>query len=248
MELDLTKPDTGRIMDYFLGGHHNFEVDRAAAAKMAAFFPDLPTWMRSQRRYLGVAVQKIWDEGIKSFLVAGAGLPTCRNVHEVVPNAKVLYTDISAVTVAYGRHIVGDNPLVRYISCNAVQLRSLDGAAEDFLNTKNPFAIVLIGIAHFLPDPVLVQMFRDWFEWMPSGSKVAANFLSPQARDGNEEVFRMYEQMGAALHTRSRDQIRTIIGPWQLDQDGIVPLLFVDDEGNAGRSPELAYGCVCVKP
>ena len=31
MKIDLSKPDGGRMVDYWLGGHHNFLIDRQVA-------------------------------------------------------------------------------------------------------------------------------------------------------------------------------------------------------------------------
>ena len=34
MNIDTTRPSVGRIYDYMLGGHHNFEADRIAAQQI----------------------------------------------------------------------------------------------------------------------------------------------------------------------------------------------------------------------
>jgi hypothetical protein len=47
--IDAGRPNAGRIYDYLLGGHHNFEVDRQAADRMRAMVPFMPKVMRLQR-------------------------------------------------------------------------------------------------------------------------------------------------------------------------------------------------------
>jgi len=36
---DPSKPSSGRMYDYYLGGSHNFEVDRQAADQILKLFP-----------------------------------------------------------------------------------------------------------------------------------------------------------------------------------------------------------------
>ncbi|MEO5726694.1 MAG: SAM-dependent methyltransferase, partial [Byssovorax sp.] len=38
MKIDTTIPHPGRIYDFVLGGHHNFEADRLAAKKITDVF------------------------------------------------------------------------------------------------------------------------------------------------------------------------------------------------------------------
>ena len=35
-EIDLSRPSAARVYDYFLGGAHNFEIDRQLAEQIAA--------------------------------------------------------------------------------------------------------------------------------------------------------------------------------------------------------------------
>jgi len=46
MKMDLSKPDGGRVVDYWLGGHHNFSVDRQVAHQVEAVLPDVPEFQR----------------------------------------------------------------------------------------------------------------------------------------------------------------------------------------------------------
>ena len=41
--IDISVPSVSRIYDYYLGGSHNFEVDREAARRAMEFMPGLPT-------------------------------------------------------------------------------------------------------------------------------------------------------------------------------------------------------------
>ncbi|NTW98087.1 MAG: hypothetical protein HGB28_06000, partial [Oscillochloris sp.] len=47
--MDTTRPNISRVYDYMLGGHHNFEVDRATAQHILQIFPSYPVWARLNR-------------------------------------------------------------------------------------------------------------------------------------------------------------------------------------------------------
>ena len=47
--IDDSKPNAGRMYDYYLGGNHNFEVDRQAADQVIQLLPFAPKGARLQR-------------------------------------------------------------------------------------------------------------------------------------------------------------------------------------------------------
>ena len=106
-EIDLTRPSAARVYDYFLGGAHNFEIDRQLAEQIASMTPNLAATMRAGREFLRRAVRVLLDDGIDQFLDIGSGIPTVGNVHEVAqaanPEARVVYVDIDPVAVAHSR-------------------------------------------------------------------------------------------------------------------------------------------------
>ncbi len=81
--IDISVPSVSRIYDYYLGGSHNFEVDREAARKAMEFMPGLPKIMQANRAFMRRAVRFAAQEGITQFLDIGSGIPTFGNVHEV---------------------------------------------------------------------------------------------------------------------------------------------------------------------
>ena len=62
--IDISVPSVSRIYDYYLGGSHNFEVDREAARKAMEFMPGLPKIMQANRAFMRRAVRFAADEGI----------------------------------------------------------------------------------------------------------------------------------------------------------------------------------------
>ncbi|MET8911711.1 SAM-dependent methyltransferase [Micromonospora sp. NPDC004551] len=81
------RPSTARMIDYWLGGVHHHPVDVAAAGAFEGAYGPCAAIFRALRDFLGRAVATIADAGVDGFLVFGAGVPTCGNVHEVAPDA-----------------------------------------------------------------------------------------------------------------------------------------------------------------
>jgi hypothetical protein len=85
--VDLDRPSAARVYDYFLGGVHNFAVDRELAEQIARMTPNIGDTMRANRSFLRGAVRFLVGEGITQFLDIGSGIPTVGNVHEVAQQA-----------------------------------------------------------------------------------------------------------------------------------------------------------------
>ena len=73
---DSSKPNAGRIYDFLLGGHHNFEVDRQAAGGSLKLDPGFPRNVRTIRWFLGEAVRRLLADGFTQFIDFASGLPT----------------------------------------------------------------------------------------------------------------------------------------------------------------------------
>ena len=254
MKLDLTKADTARIVDYWLGGSHNFEVDRLAAARIEAFTPNAPDWVRAQRTFLQRAVRYMSEQaGIDRFLVAGSGLPTCGNVHEVAPRAQVVYTDISPVTIAYGQNMIDGNPRVRYIHADAHSLQKLEprllGAATGQTVADLRLGVIYVGVAYFFVDSVLRATLPTLYDWVGPGSQLAISFIGRDAEQHAAQSLAAYAQMGNPLYPRTPDEIRAVVQPWRPTADGIVATNhWGDPTAVASDEPVFVYGTVCEKP
>lgn len=112
--IDISVPSVSRIYDYYLGGSHNFEVDRQAARRAMEFLPGLPKIMQANRAFMRRAVRYAVAQGVTQFLDIGSGIPTFGNVHEIAqaasPEARVVYVDHDPVAVAHSRAVLaGDD-------------------------------------------------------------------------------------------------------------------------------------------
>jgi S-adenosyl methyltransferase len=88
VRVDTTVAHIARVYDYWLGGKDNFAVDRIAAERVIAAYPDIVRSARGNRAFLGRAVRYLVREaGVRQFLDIGTGLPAADNTHEVAQDA-----------------------------------------------------------------------------------------------------------------------------------------------------------------
>ena len=74
-------------MTTFLGGSHNFEVDRQAAEQLLALLPFSEKFVRLQRWALqDLAVELTQQRGFDVIIDFASGLPTNDHLHHVVPS------------------------------------------------------------------------------------------------------------------------------------------------------------------
>ena len=57
--VDIEHPSVARVYDYYLGGSHNFESDRAFAQKVLAALPEIPVVARDNRGFLRRVVRHL---------------------------------------------------------------------------------------------------------------------------------------------------------------------------------------------
>ena len=109
--VDPTRPSSVRLYDYFLGGTHNYPVDREVAERLKATVPDIVDAMLANRGFQGRAATWIARQGVRQFIDIGAGLPTRNNTHEavrrVLPEARVVYVDHDPMVAAYSGPLLG---------------------------------------------------------------------------------------------------------------------------------------------
>jgi hypothetical protein len=104
-EVDPAKPSAARVYDYYLGGSHNFESDRAFGEQASAHFPGPRQVLRDNRAFLRRVVLYPIAEGIDQFLDLGSGIPTVGNRARGGPGGEpagtgVVYVDHDPVAVA----------------------------------------------------------------------------------------------------------------------------------------------------
>jgi O-methyltransferase involved in polyketide biosynthesis len=103
----IEKPSSARVYDYFLGGRHNYAIDREFAQRRIEEMPDIARAMRSNRAFTGRAVRHALDAGITQFVDIGSGLPSQGQAHEIADavapqaRARVIYLDNEPIAHAH---------------------------------------------------------------------------------------------------------------------------------------------------
>jgi hypothetical protein len=229
-DLDWDRPNIARMYDHFLGGAHNFAVDREAAQRAVAIYPELPIILQVNRGFLRRAVAFLANQGIKQFLDIGSGIPTAGNVHEIAQaihaDARVVYVDIDPVVVLHGEAILQDNPLATSVQGDVRQAAKIldDAQVHRLLDFNKPLAVLLISILHFVPDEQAFAAVRTLREALPPGGYLAlthasADNLPPEARD---ELQRFWESTRNAMFFRSRSQLAEFFEGLSLVDPGLV--------------------------
>src|SRR6266540_3290109 len=183
--IDIERPSQARVYDYFLGGSHNFAVDRAAAQQGIAVMPDIAVQAQANRAGSApgrTVSHRCWDQAVPGhwFWHSDPGRrrrDRCPRTPPARP-ARVVYVDIDPVAVAHSRQMLADNDAAVVFQedlrrpeaiLNHPQLRAL-------LDFDQPIALLMLAILHVVPDDAEpANMWRDW----AMSSPAAATWRSP---------------------------------------------------------------------
>ncbi|NEA80162.1 SAM-dependent methyltransferase [Actinospica acidiphila] len=233
--IDITVPSVSRMYDYYLGGSHNFEVDREAARKAMEFMPGLPKVMQANRAFMRRAVRFAVSEGVTQFLDIGSGIPTFGNVHEVAqaadPEARVMYVDRDPVAVAHSKVVLEGNGHADVLAADLRKPQEILGSDEvgRLIDLNRPVALLLVAILHFVEeadDPYgavaelrgalapgsMLVLTHATYEGIP---------LPPERAEGAVDVYR---DMRNPLIMRTRDEIARFFEGYDMVEPGLVPM------------------------
>lgn len=232
--IDISVPSVSRIYDYYLGGSHNFEVDREAARKAMEFMPGLPKIMQANRAFMRRAVRFAAGEGITQFLDIGSGIPTFGNVHEVAraacPGAHVVYVDHDPVAVAHSQAVLEGDDAVNVVAADLRKpLEILESPeVEGLIDLNRPVALLLVAILHFVEDEDdpygAVAQLRDA---LAPGSMLVLTHASyegiPLPEERAKGTVDVYKDIRNPLIMRSREEIARFFEGYDMVEPGLVP-------------------------
>jgi hypothetical protein len=258
--IDISRPSAARVYDYFLGGAHNFAVDRQLADQIAAMTPNIGETMRSNRALLRRAVRFLVDAGVRQFLDIGSGIPTAGNVHEVAQaaahNSKVIYVDVDPVAVAHSQAILAGNDHTAVLCADLRNPNRILTEAHrlDLFDFSQPIAVLLAGVLHFVPnsdDPA--RIVTQLKQAMPSGSYL---LVSHATADGQPpeviEAQRLSARTATEIVLRSAAEIMDYFDGLIMVDPGLVfiPEWRADPAEGVDEHPERvgAYAGVGRKP
>jgi len=255
---DTSVPSPARMWNYWVGGKDHFAADREAADSIMAAMPSLPAIARSVRHFLIDIVQSLTvDYGIRQFLDIGTGLPTADNTHDVAqraaPESRIVYADYDPVVLAHARALLTSSPEGKtdYIQADLRDTETILAAADRTLDFKEPVAILLLAVLHFIPDqddPYAIV--RKLMDAVPSGSfLVIVHAPSDRSPAEMAEHTRRYNESGAEfMRPRSQEEILRFFTGLELIGPGVAPLSEWLPKGQAGPGSREAVAGVARKP
>jgi SAM-dependent methyltransferase len=258
--VDVTVPNAARVYDFALGGHHNFGVDREFFAQAQAMMPGARLVAQANRAFLGRAVRRLADIGIRQFLDIGSGIPTLGNVHEVAqevdPAARVVYVDIDPVAVEQSKAMLAGNPNAGVIQGDLRRPEEIlyHPTALELLDFSQPVAVLLIAVLHFIPDsddPAgIITRLSDA---LVSGSYVAVSHgapdQSPRGREAQEAARKLYERTPTPVQLRTAEQVAELLSGLELVEPGVVPATSWYPDPDADDPPQsVALAALARKP
>jgi trans-aconitate methyltransferase len=230
--IDFEKANAARMYDYWLGGGHNFAVDREQAARVEAGNPAMVHAARSNRAFLGRVIRWAVAQGIDQFLDLGSGVPTVGNVHEIAhrldPDARVAYVDFETVAVTHARSILAP---IDHVTITAADLREPDtvlGApgVAGLLDFDRPVAVLAVAVLHFVEGDLGAVLAR-YRERLVPGSALAVNHVSDD-QDDPDLAARVragadaYRGSATPLTTRSRADLAAVLTGLEIVPPGMV--------------------------
>ncbi|MBK8987486.1 MAG: SAM-dependent methyltransferase [Chloroflexi bacterium] len=257
-EINTNIPSASRVYDYTLGGNHNFEADRQAAEYMFSLLPSTGKWVRLLRTFLQEAAAVLGQEGFDKFLDLGSGLPTVDHIHAIVPNARVIYTDIDPITVAYGQELLKGNPNARMIEADVRNIDALlnSPAVAELFGDDRQVVIGMNGMTCFFTEEELQHLFTTLYDWAAPGSKLFCTFetKNPNLTEAGLEAFvDMFAKMGSPYYFLTAAQSKELIKPWRIDGDRYKTITdwlgapeLITEADRAGVELEF-YGAILVK-
>ncbi|MBY8863797.1 SAM-dependent methyltransferase [Nocardia sp. CA2R105] len=204
--VDVTKPTIARVYDYSLGGKDNYEVDRAALAKVERIAPRHGELAQMNRRWLVRVVRFLaGSAGIDQFLDIGAGLPTAINTHQVAQqensDARVIYVDNDPMCAVYGRALLEQNQNTHYLHGDILEAGTLlqNEQVTRHIDRDRPIGVLVCGLLQHLDDGLdPAQVMREYNTLLPDGSFMAVtNFWDPA--EENHELHTLAEQLERAF-------------------------------------------------
>ncbi|MFE3189782.1 SAM-dependent methyltransferase [Nocardia sp. NPDC059240] len=228
LTVDLDRPSAARVWDYFLGGSHNFQVDRAFAREIMTQMPHAPVVARENRAFLRRAVRFLGEQGITQFVDIGSGIPTVGNVHEAAratrPGSRVVYVDNDPVAVTHGRVLLQDDPDTLVLEGDLrrpAEFLGADGAGQ-LIDFTRPVAVLLLAVLHFVPDAddpwAIVAGIRDR---LAPGSHLVIVHASAEA-EAHHAVEDMYRRTPSPVAMRPRAEILRLFDGFELVEPGLI--------------------------
>jgi SAM-dependent methyltransferase len=228
--MDPAVPNVARMYDYYLGGRESLPVDREAADRVLAAAPQVRVAVRENRQFLERAVVFLAERGIRQFLDIGSGLPTQRNVHEILaevsPGSRVVYVDHDPQVVRRGQELLAGIDTAVYVQGDVRDVASLcaDPRVRAVVDVDRPVGVLLVAVLNFVgddddPAAILGELRRR----VPPGSLLALSHGAREQDPGTaDSVERIYRRTSGQAVLRTRAELLRLLDGCELLGPGLV--------------------------
>ncbi|GAA4668740.1 MULTISPECIES: SAM-dependent methyltransferase [Amycolatopsis] len=241
-DLDLDKPSSARVYDWYLGGSTNYVVDQMFGEKADKQFPLIKPLAMSNRQWLGRVVRAALDEGITQFLDLGSGVPTVGNVHEIVrqhaapkSDPRVVYVDYEPVAVAHSEIILDKQGATKWAGVVRCDLRDPEEifahpVTRKLLDFRKPVCLLMVSVLHFVGggDNVLDLVARYRRQLAPGSWWAASHITTDDApEEGAAQIGALaesYRRTQNPAWLRDRAEFESWFAGFELVPPGIVHL------------------------
>lgn len=254
--VDVTRPSVARMYDYYLGGSHNFEADRAAAKQVEQIFPGVAQSAQANRSFLRRVVRHLVAQGVDQFLDLGSGIPTVGNVHEIAqhdnPSARVVYVDVEPVAVSHSNALLAENDCATALLADLRATSTVLAGARELLDFSRPIGVLIIAALHFVPDADdPYGAVAEYMAALPSGSYLAITHatwdtLNEQELAEAQEVAKIYSNSDNKLSVRTKADVTRFFDGLELLEPGVVTVN--DWRPDSYEDLTGIYGAVARKP
>jgi SAM-dependent methyltransferase len=263
--LDMSTPSAARAYDYLLGGHHNFEVDRAFAEQVLRSAPQAATFARTNRAWLRRMVRYLLEQGVRQFLDLGSGIPTVGNTHQIAQAAgiqtRTVYVDREGVAYHHARQLLDKEGATDRAGIIQADLRDVAGVVghpevERLLDFSQPVGLLFVMVLPYVSDEDdPVQIISAYLDTLVPGSYLAISTTTqdkatPELRAQARAAQHLYDKAREPVFARTWDEIAAWFARTELVEPGLVELPDwrpdPDPDGQPGPMMErtLAYGGV----
>ncbi|MER7015138.1 SAM-dependent methyltransferase [Saccharopolyspora sp. NPDC000359] len=258
-QMDIVRPAAARIYDAFLGGGHNFGVERGFVERVEQALPGIGACYQENRAFLRRVVEFLLASGVRQFLELGSGIPTIGHLHEVARRRahdfRVLYVDNEPLTVAHSRPLLADEPRADILlaDCRDPESVLLAPEAQQLLDLDRPVGLLMSSVLHFVPDsddPLgLVEAYRNAL--VPGSHLVVSHLTGTHAPAAVRVLADLYAETADPLHPRETSWIDKLFGDFEVLPPGTTYLArWRPDPGHptsAADRYQLLYGGVARK-
>lgn len=234
------KPSAARIYDYFIGGEHNFAIDRQFAEGLRLRIPRIGDYARECRLFMGRVVREAAQQGYTQFVDVGSGLPATGSVHEILDEVRpqrdthVVYIDNEPIAFAHAELLLDD--LADANRHRAVYADMLDPmnlweqvGETGVIDMDQPIVLLISAVLHFIKDEANPEGALDFYRrHLPSGSWLVLSQMSDEnPRDEAEaealrQLEEVYENTTNPGQLRTRTEFSRFFGDMTMVEPGLV--------------------------